>query len=83
MEHLDTFLASQPPFDGLDPAELAALAAQAASGPSPPGEVVLVEDGAPATGLYVVCTGSMELVHEGELVVSARARASASATRRC
>lgn len=33
-----------------------------------PGEVVLVEDGPPATHLYVVRSGSMELVHQGEVI---------------
>jgi CBS domain-containing protein len=45
------------------------VAAQASEVSLQPGELVLVEDGAPATGLYVVRTGSMELVHEGEPVV--------------
>jgi len=69
MEHLDTFLSQQPPFDGLDPAEIAAVAAQASEISLAAGELVLVEDGAPATGLYVVRAGSVELVHEGEPVV--------------
>ncbi len=69
MEHLDTFLAGQPPFDGLEPAEIAAVAAQASEVELEAGEVVLVEDGAPAAGLYVVRSGSLELVHEGEPVV--------------
>ncbi len=69
MEHLDTFLSLQPPFDGLAPSEIGAVAAQASEVSLQPGELVLVEDGAPATGLYVVRAGSMELVHEGEPVV--------------
>jgi CBS domain-containing protein len=69
MEHLDTFLSLQRPFDGLTPSEIAAVAAQASEVSLQPGELVLVEDGAPATGLYVVRAGSMELVHEGEPVV--------------
>src|ERR1700689_3640841 len=69
MEHLDTFLSSQPPFDALDPVELAAATAQAREISLAAGELVLVEDGAPASGMYVVLAGSMELVHEGEPVV--------------
>jgi len=69
MEHLDTFLAMQPPFDGLPREEVAAVAAQASEVSFDAGEVVLVEDGAPAVGLYVLRAGSMELVHEGEPVV--------------
>jgi CBS domain-containing protein len=69
MEHLDTFLSEQPPFDGLAPAEIAAVAAQASEVSFAAGELALVEDGVPATGLYVVTAGSMELVHEGEPMV--------------
>ncbi len=69
MEHLDTFLAQQPPFDALSGAELAAVASDAREVPLETGELVLVEDGAPALGLYVISAGSLELVHEGEPVV--------------
>jgi CBS domain-containing protein len=69
MEHLDTFLSLQPPFDGLPREEVAAVAAQAREVSFDTGEVALVEDGAPAVGLYVLLAGSMELVHEGEPVV--------------
>jgi CBS domain-containing protein len=69
MEHLDTFLSQQPPFDGLSPDELTAVAADAREVSFDTGELVLVEDGAPAEGLYVLTAGSMELVHEGETMV--------------
>jgi CBS domain-containing protein len=68
MEHLDTMLEQQPPFDSLDPAELRDLLAQARELSLRAGETVLVEDGLPASGLYVISTGSIELVHEGELI---------------
>lgn len=69
MEHLYTFLARQPPFDSLPPRELAAVVEHAREIVLADGELVLVEDGAPALGLYVVLGGSLELVHEGEAVV--------------
>jgi CBS domain-containing protein len=69
MEHLDTFLSQQPPFDALSSAELAAAASDASEVSLEPGELVLVEDGAPAVGLYVISAGSLELLHEGEPVV--------------
>jgi CBS domain-containing protein len=69
MEHLDTFISLQPPFDGLSPTEIAAMAEQASEVSFDTGELVLVEDGAPAEGLYVLTAGSMELVHEGETMV--------------
>ena len=48
MEHLDTFLARQPPFDGIAPERLRELAAQAREQSYAEGEAVLVEDGPPA-----------------------------------
>jgi CBS domain-containing protein len=68
MEHLDTFLARQPPFDGVDPVELRAIAADAEERSYERGDAVLVEDGMPATGLWIVLTGSMDLLHEGEVI---------------
>jgi CBS domain-containing protein len=68
MEHLDTFLATAPPFDSLDPTEIRELAGRAAEHSFAYGEVALVEDGVPADGLYLICTGSMELVHDGEVI---------------
>jgi CBS domain-containing protein len=66
MEQLDTFLAGYSPFDALDRGELRELASGAQEHAFRKGEAVLVEDGLPATGLWVILTGSMELVHEGE-----------------
>jgi CBS domain-containing protein len=66
MDNLDTFLIKHQPFDGIDPAELRKLSSQATEHAFKTGQEVLVEDGAPATGLWVVVTGSMGLVHEGE-----------------
>jgi CBS domain-containing protein len=68
MEHLDTFLAGHPPFDRLERKSLSELAAHADPRELQAGEVVLVEDGAPAAGLWVVVSGSMELVHQGEAI---------------
>lgn len=68
MEHLDTFLAGHPPFDALAPEQRRELTAQAAVHEYPPGAVLLVEDGPPATGLWVVVSGSMDVLHSGEVV---------------
>jgi CBS domain-containing protein len=68
MEHLDTFLARYPPFDALDPATFRQVAADAVLRSYHAGELVLVEDGLPAHELWVVVTGSMELLHEGEVI---------------
>jgi CBS domain-containing protein len=68
MEHLDTFLAAHAPFDGLDAEALGALLQRAGERSFTRGEMVLVEDGLPADALYVIRTGSMELVHDGEVI---------------
>jgi CBS domain-containing protein len=68
MEHLDTFLALHPPFDALGPDTLRAIASAAEQRTYEPGKVVLVEDGLPTPGLWVIVTGSMDLVHEGEVI---------------
>jgi CBS domain-containing protein len=68
MEHLDTFLARQPPFDRLGHELLRELAAQAHEQTYAEGEIALVEDGPPATCLSIILEGSMELVHEGEVI---------------
>jgi CBS domain-containing protein len=65
---LETFLARHPPFDGLDPVELRALAAGTVDEPFETGRLALVEDGLPASGLYVILSGSMDVVHEGEVI---------------
>lgn len=68
MEQLNTFLARHPPFDGLSPDELAELALGAEEQTFEGGQVVLVEDGPPSPGLWVILAGSLELVHDGEPV---------------
>ena len=68
MEHLDTFLARHPPFDGIPPGELRDFAADAVERQLEPGAVVLIEDGPPTSGLWVLLTGSMDLVHQGEVI---------------
>ncbi len=66
MEHLDTFLARYSPFDALDLDELRTLSAGAVEHAYDAGESVLVEDGLPTRGLWVILTGSMDIVHDGE-----------------
>jgi CBS domain-containing protein len=66
MEHLDTFLSRHAPFDALGADELRELTVGAREQSFRAGEAVLVEDGVPTPGLWVILTGSMELVHEGE-----------------
>jgi CBS domain-containing protein len=68
MDDLDTFLAGHAPFDALAPERLHELTAQTTVHSYERGAVLLVEDGPPATGLGVVLTGSMDVVHSGEVI---------------
>ncbi len=68
MEQLNTFLARYSPFDALDPGELRELAAGAVEHAYDTGEAALVEDGLPTPGLWVIVTGSMDIVHDGESI---------------
>jgi CBS domain-containing protein len=68
MEHLDTFLSRHAPFDALGADELRELAAGAQEHAYDRGEAVLVEDGLPTPGLWVILTGSMDIVHDGESI---------------
>lgn len=68
MDGLDTFLASQPPFDALSPEAISELTASAQRRRFAPGSAILIEDGPPTEGLWVVLEGSAELLHEGEAI---------------
>ncbi|HZU39706.1 MAG TPA: putative nucleotidyltransferase substrate binding domain-containing protein [Solirubrobacteraceae bacterium] len=68
MEALHTFLARHPPFDELGAAELERLSAEARVVQLDEGATALIEDGPPSEGLWVLLTGSMDLLHEGESV---------------
>jgi len=62
------FLRRYPPFSALDDGQLAAVAASARERRFAAGELVLVEDGPPASSLFVVRDGAVELLHQGEVV---------------
>lgn len=62
------FLSRNPPFAGLGPVELERIAQASAARAYPLGTTVLVEDGTPAEVLYVIRSGSMELLHEEEVI---------------
>jgi CBS domain-containing protein len=62
------FLSHHPPFAGLGAAELEQIAAAAVLRSYRTGATVLIEDGTPAEALYVIGSGSMELLHEEEVI---------------
>ena len=63
-----SFLGAHPPFDGLGREQLEAIAAGVEERAFATGATALVEDGTPASVFYVIATGSMELVHEEEVI---------------
>src|SRR4026209_1648759 len=62
------FLRRFAPFGGAPGARLAEAEVAIAERAYAPGELVLVEDGTPARHLYVVRSGSVELVHEEDVI---------------
>ena len=73
VENVDTaeitgFLQRFPPFDALPREDLEQIAEAAEARSYAVGENVLVEDATPSEHLFVVHDGSVELVHEGEVV---------------
>jgi CBS domain-containing protein len=68
MENFYTLLARHPPFDGIDEEEVRAALQGAREHAFDTGDTALVEDGVPALGLWVILDGSMDIVHEGEVI---------------
>jgi CBS domain-containing protein len=65
---LAAFLARHAPFDALPSGRRTALASIFRPRTLHAGELALVEDGAPARALWLILTGSIDLVHEGEVI---------------
>ena len=68
MAAIAAFLRRYPPFDALPDGELERAEAAVRERTYAAGDLVLIEDGTPARHLYVVRTGSVELVHEEEVI---------------
>jgi CBS domain-containing protein len=68
IQEIAAFLARFPPFTELEPGELASVAAATEVARYPAGHDVLIEDAEPASSFYVIREGSMELVHEEEVI---------------
>jgi CBS domain-containing protein len=67
-EEIAGFLAPFPPFDQLGRDELLRVASAVAVRSYPTGTDILIEDGPPAEGLFVIRSGSVELRHQDEVV---------------
>jgi CBS domain-containing protein len=70
-EELCGFLAGVRPFDALDPAQLAAIAAAATVRQFAAGELVVDAFTAPPTEIYVVLSGEVDLWHDPDRVTKA------------
>lgn len=68
MEDVAAFLANVPPFDRLTAEERERVARSVETRSFEAGDDVLVEDGPPARYFYVIRSGSMELLHDNELI---------------
>ena len=62
------FLRRYPPFDRLDPEQLLGIAGAVEIEHEPAGTVILQQGGKPATHLYVVRKGEVELLSDGSLL---------------
>ncbi len=63
-----TFLARHQPFDALEPEQLGEAAANARLEHYPRGDVILQQAGHPATHLFVVRSGAVEIIDEGRVI---------------
>jgi len=68
VDDVAAFLGRFPPFDHLTQEELARLAATVRERSYEAGEDALVEDGQPSSHLFVIHSGSMELMHQEEVI---------------
>jgi CBS domain-containing protein len=68
MSDVAEFLGRYQPFCDAEPSELEQVAAAAQVINVQTGAAILVEDGAVSSGVYVVRTGAVELVHDDEVV---------------
>jgi CBS domain-containing protein len=68
MEDVADFLAGHPPFDALDPADVARLAAAAEVERTPAGSEIFQQGTGPVTHLRVLREGAVEIVHDGRVL---------------
>ena len=68
MEDIASFLGSHPPFDGVGAGELARVAAVTEIEPFPRGKTIFSEGTGPVTYLRVVRSGSVEILHDGQVL---------------
>ena len=64
MEDIAGFLGSHPPFDVVDPDELARIAALTEPGVVPRGTAIFAQGAGPVESVWMVRSGSVEVVHD-------------------
>ena len=68
MEDIAGFLGSYPPFDAVDGDELARIAAVTETEVSPRGKAIFPQGAGPVEHVWVVRSGSVEVVHDGRVL---------------
>ena len=68
MEDIAGFLGSHPPFDALGPDDLARVAAVTELEFSPAGKTIFSQGAGPVEFVWVVRTGSVEIIHNGRIL---------------
>ena len=68
MEDIAGFLGSHPPFDAVDAGELARIAAVTETEVSPRGKAIFPQGAGPVEYLWVVRSGSVEVIHDGRVL---------------
>ena len=68
MEDIAGFLGSHPPFDALGPDDLARVAAVTEMESIPAGKTIFSQGAGPVEYLWVVRTGSVEIIHNGRIL---------------
>ena len=68
MDDIAGFLGSHPPFDALDAEELARIAAMTETEVSPRGKAIFPQGAGPVEYLWVVRSGSVEVIHDGRVL---------------
>ena len=68
MEDIAGFLGSHPPFDAVDADELARIAAVTETEVTPRGKAVFAQGAGPVESVWVVRSGSVEVIHDGRVL---------------
>ena len=68
MDDIAGFLGSHPPFDVVDPDELARIGAMTETEVAARGQAIFAQGAGPVESVWVVRSGSVEVVHDGRVL---------------